>query len=450
MRFAPMSFTLRSSKYLRRNDSSATQWFLVVALAHVALARPAGETSFNIVEKYPSRTLQGPEIENSLIRSRSGLNTNASKPIDGLAWQGCDTITSTIFVTATEDVPDCITLTQVWGESTINGGTITLTEYQGVATVIVERKPSYLTVTVYPTTTTFSTSKVIIPTSTRTKTTSWKPTQTAEYAQESDGPCKPGDAEEREQTGLKPTHDQSITLYVIAIYIVGIALGWNLILIRDLLWPLKSLVVGFHEIGHVIAVMCLGGSIGEFCMSPNPGGLTLIFNPEGGPSLPLPMAALPSGYIVNIMFGGLLTFCGFNTLASKIASFIVGICLVAVLSRAGSFLAKIVTLMTIGLMIGLWWIEHAWALRFFILFIGVMSSFYVLWDVLDDAVFAKRNPCCPAQHTLAYPLLSPGMYTIIWFLISFTLFVGFVLAALATWKQSPHAMYCQARAFLPT
>jgi hypothetical protein len=37
---------------------------------------------------------------------------------------------------------------------------------------------------------------------------------------------------------------------------------------------------------------------------------------------PLPFAALPMGYVMNIVVGGLLTFAGFNTLASKIASFV--------------------------------------------------------------------------------------------------------------------------------
>jgi hypothetical protein len=72
-----------------------------------------------------------------------------------------------------------------------------------------------------------------------------------------------------------------------------------------------------------------------------------------------------------------------------------------------------------------------------------------LWDVADDAFFAKQNPCCPALMWNQTRILGPGLWTLIWFLISFILFIGFILAALATWKQSPHAMYCQAQTFLP-
>jgi hypothetical protein len=110
----------------------------------------------------------------------------------------------------------------------------------------------------------------------------------------------------------------------------------------------------------------------------------------------IPFAALPAGYVFSMVVGGLLTFCGFNTLASKVASFIVGLGFVAVFLWVDA-LPKLLTLATVGLMvchrrfraktssllsvtrmqIGLWFVDHAWGLRFFILFLGVMNSFYV-------------------------------------------------------------------------
>lgn len=68
-----------------------------------------------------------------------------------------------------------------------------------------------------------------------------------------------------------------------------------------------------------------------------------------------------------------------------------------------------------------------------------------LWDVADDAFFAKQNPCCPALHFEAMPRLSPAAWTSIYIVASLVLFAGFILAALATWKQSSFAMYCQVR-----
>ncbi|CAG8753837.1 8134_t:CDS:2, partial [Racocetra persica] len=62
-------------------------------------------------------------------------------------------------------------------------------------------------------------------------------------------------------------------------------------------------------------------------------------------------------------------------------------------------------------------------LRYFVLFVGVMSCLYSLWDILDDLVvrkvnesdasqFAKLCRCCPAQ-----------CWGVIWLFISF-IFLG--------------------------
>ncbi|GAA6042441.1 hypothetical protein JCM8097_008454 [Rhodosporidiobolus ruineniae] len=353
-------------------------------------------------------------------------------------WEGWDTQTETVYVTNTAEVPTAITLYTTYGESpVVDGGTTTETIYKGADTVTV-LGPSYLTITFYPTTTTYSTSRTTIPTTTKTKTKTYP-----NPAQATATVCNKGDADQKEFTGLKPTHDQSITLYVIAI-----SVGWNLFLLRDLLYPFKVFTVAIHEVGHVLITICLGYRIGVLIIDPKAGGLTrMVFLDDR--EHPIPFPALPMGYLFNIFIGGLLTFCGFDTLASKIASFIVGLCWIGVFLRV-EIPAKIMTLGAVGLMVGLWFVDHAWGLRFYILFMGVMSSFYVLWDVADDAFFAKQNPCCPALMHVAMPALSPGIWTIIWFLLSFLFFVGFILAGLAAWKQSPHAVYCQAQTWLPT
>lgn len=101
--------------------------------------------------------------------------------------------------------------------------------FAGASTLTVEG-PSYLTLTLYPTTTAYQTSTVKIPTTTKTTTRTPTAASTANV-------CLPGDASVKESTGLVPTHDQSITLYVIAIYLVGISIAWNLLGLRELIFP---------------------------------------------------------------------------------------------------------------------------------------------------------------------------------------------------------------------
>ncbi|BGP19655.1 hypothetical protein JCM10213v2_007751 [Rhodosporidiobolus nylandii] len=375
-------------------------------------------------------SVDGTKVTGAAASSNERQNEGGKKE---KRWEGWETSTVTQYITNTDEVPTAITIYTTYGESpAVDGGTTTETIYKGADTVTVAG-PSYLTLTFYPTTTTFSTSRTTIPTTTKTKTSTYKPPSSATV-------CASGDADKKEFTGLKPTHDQSITLCA-APGIVGIAIGWNLFILRDLLYPFKVFTVAIHEVGHVLVTMCLGFRIGVLSIDPRVGGLTRMVVGENREH-PIPFAALPPGYLFSIFIGGLLTFCGFNTLASKIASFIVGLCWIGVFLRVG-VPAKIMTLLAVGLMVGLWFVGHAWGLRFYILFMGVMSSFYVLWDVADDAFFAKQHPCCPSLFFQAMPSLGPGLWTMIWFFISFLFFVGFVLAALATWKQSPHAMYCQ-------
>lgn len=82
------------------------------------------------------------------------------------------------------------------------------------------------------------------------------------------------------------------------------------------------LTVAVHEMGHVMGCICFGYHAEEFCIDPIRGGKTsmrrdpLALDVE----IYLPLPALPMGYLFNIVVGGVLTFCGFDTLASKIAS----------------------------------------------------------------------------------------------------------------------------------
>lgn len=102
---------------------------------------------------------------------------------------------------------------------------------------------------------------------------------------------------------------------------------------------------------HVLVTICLGGHIGLFCIDPKVGGLARQAIGDDR-ELPLPFATLPAGYLLNILVGGVLTFCGFNTLASKIASFIVGLCWIGVFLRV-EVVAKLMTLLAVGLMVRL-------------------------------------------------------------------------------------------------
>ncbi|KAK0651694.1 peptidase M50B-like-domain-containing protein [Cercophora newfieldiana] len=170
---------------------------------------------------------------------------------------------------------------------------------------------------------------------------------------------------------------QKVTLGVIAAYTVAIALLWNLPYIKWVLWPFKMLVIAFHEFGHAITCVLTGGHVKSISLDPREGGVTHM---QGGKS----GITLPSGYLGSSLIGALLIFCGFNIVASKVASIVVGVCFLLTLWWGRRDWLTIMTiLLAVGLLVGCWFIAQAEALRYVILFIGVMSSLYSVWDIVS-------------------------------------------------------------------
>ena len=93
---------------------------------------------------------------------------------------------------------------------------------------------------------------------------------------------------------------------------------------------------------------------------------------------------LPAGYLGSSLIGALLIFCGFNITASKVASIVLGVGFLLTLWWARKDWLTIVTvLLSVGLLVACWFIEHAEPLRFVVLFIGVMSALYSIWDIVS-------------------------------------------------------------------
>ena len=190
----------------------------------------------------------------------------------------------------------------------------------------------------------------------------------------------PSDVEQAQyhlqRRGLSVNSTQEVTLGVIVAYVVVIALLWNLPYVRWSLWPFKMLVIAFHEFSHAATACCTGGRVESISLDPREGGVTHM---RGGISA----ITLPAGYLGSSLIGALLIFCGFDIVASKIASIVLGVCFLLTLWWARKDWLTIVTvLLSVALLIACWFIAHAEPLRFVVLFIGVMSALYSVWDIV--------------------------------------------------------------------
>ncbi|KAK9703988.1 hypothetical protein K7432_010455 [Basidiobolus ranarum] len=226
---------------------------------------------------------------------------------------------------------------------------------------------------------------------------------------------------------LEPTASQTTTLWIIGGYVVAILILWNAPVLRTILYPFKLVTVAFHEFGHALAGICTGAKIISIQIDPEEGGVTHM---RGGNQC----CTLPAGYLGSSLIGALMVFAGFDITASKVVSVIIGICLLVTLFWAKNWLTRGITFLFIGLIALLWWFQNGAGLRYFVLFMGVMSCLYSLWDIVEDLVlrkvnesdatrFAKLSKCCPAQ-----------LCGFIWFLVSVVFLVCGILAGIVTFK----------------
>ncbi|KAF3069634.1 hypothetical protein GL218_07964 [Daldinia childiae] len=236
---------------------------------------------------------------------------------------------------------------------------------------------------------------------------------------------------------------QKVTLGIIAVYVVVIAILWNVPYVRWSLWPFKMLVIAFHEFGHAITACCTGGRVKSISLDPREGGVTHMV---GGKSA----ITLPAGYLGSSLIGALLIFCGFDIVASKIASMVLGVCFLLTLWWGKRDWLTIVTiLLAVGLLVAFWFIAHAEPLRFLVLFIGVMSSLYSVWDICDDLILRKVNSSDASVFAERYGG-SSQCWGVIWSIISVCFMAAGIIAGIAAFPQSFAQQEEDSKNFLPT
>ena len=104
--------------------------------------------------------------------------------------------------------------------------------------------------------------------------------------------------------------------------------------------------------------ICTGGKVESISLDPHEGGVTHM---RGGISA----FTLPAGYLGSSLIGALLIFCGFNIVASKIASIVLGVCFLLTLWWARKdWLTILTVLLAVGLLVACWFIKHAEPLRY--------------------------------------------------------------------------------------
>ncbi|SCZ89265.1 BZ3500_MvSof-1268-A1-R1_Chr1-1g01068 [Microbotryum saponariae] len=264
----------------------------------------------------------------------------------------------------------------------------------------------------------------------------------------------------RRSLSLEPNDTQKVTLRVIAAYVVIIAILWhNLcwkpdtrlltligslsVTVKWILYPLKMLTIAFHEFGHAATGCCTGARIKSITLDPREGGCTMM---SGGISA----ITLPAGYLGSSLIGALLIFCGFDIVASKIASFVLAVAFIIILWWGRKDWLTIVTiLVSVGLLVAGWFIAHGAALRYEVLFIGVMSALYSVWDIFDDLILRKVNESDASVFAKRYGG-SSACWGVLWAIVSVVFMAAGILCGLLVFKDSFSEQAADSAKFLPT
>ncbi|KAF8162769.1 peptidase M50B-like-domain-containing protein [Crassisporium funariophilum] len=245
------------------------------------------------------------------------------------------------------------------------------------------------------------------------------------------------------KTQVTPNETQKNTLIVAGVYIVVIAILWHVPYLNVILYPFKLLTVGFHEMSHAFMGVLTCARIHSIELDPDEGGSTRM---SGGIS----SLTLPAGYLGSSLIGACLIACGFNTNASKIASIVLAVFFLFTLWWARkNWLTWLLIFGMSGLIVLFWFVAGGIALRYLVLFIGVMSCMYVLWDVIDDTLARKVNTSDASEFARICGCCPSRVWGFLWLVIAFVFFAFGIIVGLVAFKQNLQQQKADAAHFLP-
>jgi hypothetical protein len=156
------------------------------------------------------------------------------------------------------------------------------------------------------------------------------------------------------------------------------------------IYPVKLFVVMLHELSHALMAIATFGEVKSIKIFFDLGGVSEI---EGGNEL----LVASSGYLGSFIFGSLIFYSGLNKKAARYIlpslSFILFISAIIFfdLIFSASAIVAAVTFIILGYFI------NSAAAEFILKYIGLLSLFYVLFDLRTD-VFSNRTHISDATH----------------------------------------------------
>jgi hypothetical protein len=156
---------------------------------------------------------------------------------------------------------------------------------------------------------------------------------------------------------------------------------WN----TDVIWPLRVLVVLFHELSHAGMALLTGGEVVEITFHKNEGGTAWT---RGGNGFGISTA----GYLGSLVIGAALLLAAVLTTADRVVAALIGIVMIlaGVFYIRDMFALAFTAIVGGGLVAVAWWLQ-AQASDLILRVIGLASMLYVPWDIVVDTIIPRQR-----------------------------------------------------------
>ncbi len=218
---------------------------------------------------------------------------------------------------------------------------------------------------------------------------------------------------------------------VLGLVLVGVVVFWQ----TWLVYPLKILVVFFHELSHGLAAILTGGSVVEIQLDPREGGLAVT---RGGSRFVI----LSAGYLGSLLVGGVILVAAAGSRQDRVITGILGVVLAAVtllLVRPWFGFGMIFGLAAAAvLLLAARFLSHG--LNDFLLsVIGLTSCLYAVIDIKSDVLDRPelRSDARMLAELTGLPTVLWGLLWIVLAVVGTFLFVRLALRSHASGSEAP-------------
>ena len=181
--------------------------------------------------------------------------------------------------------------------------------------------------------------------------------------------------------------------------VLAVGAAWN----TPVVWPLKILVVLFHELSHAAAAILTGGSVDHIELVAQQGGLAMV---RGGWTFLIYSA----GYVGSMLWGALILIGASRSNWDRAISALLGVVLAwATLWWVRTLFGVVFGLAAAGaLLAAARWLSER-TNDFILKTIGLTSCLYAVWDIWSDIL--TRSACRSDARYLAG---ITGVPTVVW------------------------------------